>query len=422
MEPRTRKATNCIHLLFERHFRIACKFRPRTLGICTNREQKGVQISHYNIISNVLQRATFEAPWREKNNNGASEVVIGFLPFSHIYGLVLICHTSTYRGDQVIVLPKFDLTHFLKSIERFKIEELFVVPPVVVQMTNNLELLKTFDLSSVKFLYTGAAPLGKESVAKLRTAYNNWNVCQAYGLTESATVVSSTSRVDLWPGSSGSLLPGAEIRIMSTDGTEIDSYDTPGEILVKAPSVVIGYLGNAKATEEAFFEDSNGRWLKTGDEGEVRVCPETGNEHIWIVDRIKELIKVNVRTHMKFDGRHSTNITKGNQVAPAELEAHLLSHPYVADAAVISIPHESSGEAPKAYIVKSKNIVSGEKDDEIIQSILDDVKVHKTKYKWIREVEFIDIIPKSPSGKILRRMLRDADRSRRKLERVQARL
>ena len=194
---------------------------------------------------------------------------------------------------------------------------------------------------------------------------------------------------------------------MSTDGTEIDSYDTPGEILVKAPSVVIGYLGNAKATEEAFFEDSNGRWLKTGDEGEVRVCPETGNEHIWIVDRIKELIKVNVRTHMKFDGRHSTNITKGNQVAPAELEAHLLSHPYVADAAVISIPHESSGEAPKAYIVKSKNIVSGEKDDEI---------------KWIREVEFIDIIPKSPSGKILRRMLRDADRSRRKLERVQARL
>ena len=289
-------------------------------------------------------------------------------------------------------------------------------------MTNNLELLRNFDLSSVKFLYTGAAPLGKESVAKLRTAYNNWNVCQAYGLTESATVVSSTSRGDLWAGSSGSLLPGAEIRIMSTDGTEIDSYDTPGEIWVKAPSVVIGYLGNAKATDEAFFEDSNGRWLKTGDEGEVRLCPETGNEHIWIVDRIKELIKVNVRAHMRFTECQSTNITKGNQVAPAELEAHLLSHPYVADAAVISIPHESSGEAPKAYIVKSKSIVSGEKDDEIMQSILEDVKAHKTKYKWIREIEFIDIIPKSPSGKILRRMLRDADRSRRKQESAQARL
>ncbi|KAH7395527.1 4-coumarate-CoA ligase, variant, partial [Cadophora sp. MPI-SDFR-AT-0126] len=382
--------------------------KRQTAFICyssgTSGLPKGVQISHYNIIANVLQRATYEAPWRKKHNNGAPEVVIGFLPFSHIYGLVLICHTSTYRGDQVLVLPKFDLTQFLRSIERFKIQELFVVPPVVVQMTNNLDLLKKYDLSSVNFLYTGAAPLGKESVAKLRTAYNDWNVCQAYGLTESATVVSSTSRGDLWPGSSGSLLPGAEVRIMSSDGKEIDSYDTPGEIWVKAPSVVIGYLGNTRATDEAFLEDSNGRWLKTGDEGEVRVCPQSGNEHIWIVDRIKELIKVN-----------------GNQVAPAELEAHLLSHPYVADAAVISIPHDSSGEAPKAFIVKSKNITPGATDKEVMRSILDDVKAQKAKYKWIHEVEFIDVIPKSPSGKILRRMLRDLDRSR-KQETVQARL
>lgn len=259
-----------------------------------NRDQKGVKISHYNVISNVLQRATYEAPWRKKYGGDATEVVIGFLPFSHIYGLVLICHTSTYRGDQVIVLPKFDLTHFLKSIERFGIQELFVVPPVVVQITNNLDVLKSYNLSTVKFLYTGAAPLGRESVGKLKLVYPDWEVCQAYGLTESATVVSSTSRKDLWPGSSGSLLPGANIKIMSASGKEVKSYNTPGEIWIKAPSVVIGYLGNTKATDETFLEDTSGRWLKTGDEGEVRLHPESGNEHLWIVDRIKEMIKVNV--------------------------------------------------------------------------------------------------------------------------------
>jgi acyl-CoA synthetase (AMP-forming)/AMP-acid ligase II len=255
-----------------------------------------VEISHFNIISNILQRTTFEAPWRKQNTNDATEVVMGFLPFSHIYGLVLICHTSTYRGDQVIVLPKFDLANFLQSIERFKIYELFVVPPIVVLMTNNLEVLRKYDLSSVKFLYTGAAPLGKESVMAMQSLYPDWQVCQAYGLTESATVVSSTTRADKWHGSSGSLLPGAEVRIVSADGNDIEEYDTPGELWVKAPSVVIGYLDNEKATKETFSEDRNGRWLKTGDEGEIRVCPASGNEHVWIVDRIKELIKVNVRT------------------------------------------------------------------------------------------------------------------------------
>ena len=170
-----------------------------------------------------------------------------------------------------------------------------MVPPIVVIMTNNLDVLKKYDLSSVRFLYTGAAPLGRECVEELQSVYPSWNVCQAYGLTESATVVSSMSRSDIWPGSSGSLLPGAEVRIVSADGRDIDTYESPGEIWVKAPSVVLGYLGNQRATNETFIEDVSGRWLKTGDEGEIRVCPASGNEHVWIVDRIKELIKVNVR-------------------------------------------------------------------------------------------------------------------------------
>jgi acyl-CoA synthetase (AMP-forming)/AMP-acid ligase II len=225
---------------------------------------------------------------------------MGCLPFSHIYGLVLICHTSTYRGDLVVVLPKFELANFLGCIEKYRISELFVVPPIVVIMANALEILKDYDLSSVRFLFSGAAPLGSEIVQTLRSVYKNWNVCQAYGLTESATVVTSTSRSDICTGSSGSLLPGAEIRIISTEGKDIVAYDTPGEIWVKAPSVVIGYLNNPKETDETFIEDVSGRWLKTGDEGEVRICPSSGNEHIWIVDRIKELIKVNVSPSSSF--------------------------------------------------------------------------------------------------------------------------
>lgn len=219
---------------------------------------------------------------------------MGCLPFSHIYGLVLICHTSTYRGDQVIVLPKFDFLKFLNCIERYRIFELFVVPPIVVIMSNSLEVLKKFNLSSVRTLYSGAAPLGKETVEILKAEYPDWNICQAYGLTESTTVVTSTSRSDIWPGSSGSLLPGAEVKIVSSDGEEVVAHNTPGEIWVKAPSVVIGYLNNEQSNKKTFIEDVSGRWLKTGDEGEVRICPDSGNEHIWIVDRIKELIKVNV--------------------------------------------------------------------------------------------------------------------------------
>lgn len=264
--------------------------------------KKGVLISHYNIISNVLQRAVYEKPWREKHTNNATEVVMGFLPFSHIYGLVLICHTSTYRGDQVIVLPKFELTNFLRCIEKYRIFEIFVVPPIVVIMANALDQLKKYDLSSVRFLYSGAAPLGKEVIELLRSVYKDWNVCQAYGLTESATVVTSSARSDIWLGSSGSLIPGAEVRIVSVDGKEIETYDTPGEVWIKAPSVVLGYLDNVKSTEETFVEDASGRWLKSGDEGEIRVCPDSGNEHLWIVDRIKELIKVNVSTpHSNFE-------------------------------------------------------------------------------------------------------------------------
>lgn len=197
------------------------------------------------------------------------------------------------------------------------------------------------------------------------------------------------------------------------DGKEVTTYDTPGELLVRSPSVVLGYHGNEEATRETFKDG----WMHTGDEALIRLSPK-GNEHVFIVDRIKELIKVKVCISFLngfFPPKAVTDLQyQGLQVAPAELEAHLLTHPAVADCAVISVPDEAAGEVPKAIVVKS--VSAGPDDEATVESIKKHVQDHKARHKWLKGgVEFIDIIPKSPSGKILRRLLRDKEReSRRK--------
>lgn len=187
------------------------------------------------------------------------------------------------------------------------------------------------------------------------------------------------------------------MRLVSAEGNEITDYDQPGELLVKSPAVVLGYLNNDKANRETFVWDGQGsRWMRTGDEAVIRKAP-SGTEHVFIVDRIKELIKV-----------------KGLQVAPAELEAHLLTSPLVADCAVIPVPDDQAGEVPKAFVVKSPNV--GNKSDWLLKKeIQKHVEQHKSRHKWLKGgVEFIDAVPKSPSGKILRRLLRDKERENRR--------
>jgi acyl-CoA synthetase (AMP-forming)/AMP-acid ligase II len=254
---------------------------------------KGVMISHRNVIANTLQIATYDSLERAKLGPDYLEVALGLLPQSHIYGLIVICQVSVYRGDQVIVLPKFDIAQYLTSIARFKINTLYIVPPIIIAMVKNQETLKKFDLSSVKAIFTGAAPLGKETAQELAGQYPSWKVRQGYGLTETCTVVCSSSPADIWFGSSGSLIPGYEVKLMSAEGNEITGYDQPGELWTKSPSVVLGYLKNEKATKETFVDEPEGRFMRTGDEAVFRVSPN-GNEHVWIVDRIKELIKVKV--------------------------------------------------------------------------------------------------------------------------------
>ncbi|KAL6364170.1 hypothetical protein LRP88_02086 [Fusarium phalaenopsidis] len=285
---------------------------------------KAVMISHANVIANVLQHATYDSVGRARKGV-ETQAVSGFLPFSHIYGLVIACHTSTWRGDQVIVLPKFELKAFLESIQRFKIRQLLLVsygsikpssllisqvPPIIIRMLQLKDTCAKYDLSSVKFLYSGAAPLAEETMQELKSIYPGWTVGQAYGqfdgdislkvtdlrtqgMTETATVVSSPSEHDIFMKASGSLLPGTKAKIVDTAGNEITSYDCSGELLVQAPSVVLGYLNNEKATAETFVFDTDGRWIRTGDEALFTLAP-SGNEQLVIVDRIKELIKVKV--------------------------------------------------------------------------------------------------------------------------------
>ncbi|KAM5347390.1 hypothetical protein ACJ41O_010395 [Fusarium nematophilum] len=248
-----------------------------------------------------------------------------------------------------------------------------------------------YDLSSIRILYTGAAPLGPETVAETSKTYPTWRITQGYGLTEAA-VVSFTDALDIDVGSSGSLIPGMRCKIIAVDGKEITEYGKSGELLIQGPSVMLGYLNNDKANADSFLWDESGRWLKTGDEVMMRQAA-SGNDHLVVVDRIKELIKV-----------------KGHQVAPAELETHLLTHPAVSDCAVVPVQDAYAGEVPKAYVVKAKE-AKRRPESDVIRDIARHVEEHKAKHKWLKGgIKFVDIIPKSPSGKILRRLLRDQER------------
>lgn len=243
---------------------------------------------------------------------------------------------------------------------------------------------------------TGAAPLGAETHEDVERSFPGLKIGQAYGMTETATLVIGSGINDIMVGTSGSLIPSARAKLLDEEGNEITECDRRGELLIQSPSVTLGYLNNERATTEAFVHDEDGRWMRTGDVAVALKAP-SGHIHFAIVDRLKELIKV-----------------KGNQVAPAELEAHLLTHPAVADCTVIPVPDEDAGEVPKAFVVKDKSH-AGKPDEEVARAIAKHVEEHKARYKWLKGgIEFIAEIPKSPSGKILRRMLRDKEKEARR--------
>lgn len=296
-----------------------------------------------------------------------------------------------------------------------------------------------YDLSNVRLIMSGAAPLGSETIADIRKVWPKWKVGQGYGkvsvhrrfedrrnlrweadlysslgLTESSPGVCTTSENDLLPGSSGCILPDTRCKLIDMAGNEITELEKPGELWVQSPSVFLGYLNDAKATAETITWDTDGRWLRTGDEVLVRKSP-LGNEHLVVVDRIKELIKTKVWVLFLAIQDHAGSLTiwQGFQVSPAEIEDLLLIHPFVADCAVIPVPDSYDGEVPKAFVVKEEAHASAD-NAEVAAAICKYVKEHKARYKWLKGgVEFVSRIPKSASGKTLRRLLRDQEKNKR---------
>jgi acyl-CoA synthetase (AMP-forming)/AMP-acid ligase II len=331
---------------------------------------KGVMLTHRNLVANLCQGTpTLLADEGER--------LIAVLPFFHIYGLVVLMASALSRGSTLVTMPRFDLEEFLRLLQDQRITRAYVAPPIVLALAKH-PMVDKYDLSALKSVFSGAAPLDA-SLERACTGRLGCDVIQGWGLTETSPVVTTNYNTPQGPrpGSVGVPLPNTELRVVDpATGADVSRGET-GELLVRGPQVMKGYLNQPEAT--AAMLDPDG-WLHTGDLGTV-------DEHgyVFIVDRVKELIKY-----------------KGLQVAPAELEAVLLSHPEVADAAVVRFPDEQAGEVPKAFVV-ARNPVDPE---ELMAFVAERVAPHKK----VRRVEFVDEIPKAASGKILRRLLMDRDR------------
>jgi acyl-CoA synthetase (AMP-forming)/AMP-acid ligase II len=329
---------------------------------------KGVMLTHHNLVSNIFQCADIEE-LRE------DDVVIAVLPFFHIYGLSVLLNMMLHHGCTLVTLPRFEMEDFLRVLQDHKVSRAYLVPPIVLGLANHPAVDK-FDLRSLRCINSGAAPLG----ATVQQALEKRLRCivkQGYGLTETSPVthMSPDDRVRL--GASGLPIRNTECRIVDPVSQADLAAGERGELWVRGPQVMKGYLNNPSATRATITADG---WLKTGD-----IAYVDADGFLFVVDRLKELIKY-----------------KGLQVAPAELEALLLTHPAVADAAVIGSPDAEAGEVPKALVV-----LKGEATPEALMAF---VAERVAPHKKIRKLEIVEQIPKSPSGKILRRLLVERER------------
>jgi len=302
------------------------------------------------------------------------DAFVAVLPFFHIYGMQVLMNTGLSIGATIVTMPRFDLAQFLQLHQDHRITRTFVAPPIVVALAKH-PAVEDYDLSSVRQVFSGAAPLSAE-LAEEAGRRLGCEVVQGYGMTELSPVSHMTPAGGYKPGSVGVTVPNTETRIVDPLTGEDLGVDSDGEVWVRGPQVMQGYLNNPEATAATIDDDG---WLHTGDIGHI-----DADGHLYVVDRLKELIKY-----------------KGFQVAPAELEGILLTHPALADAAVVGLPDEEAGEVPVGYVVLKPDQSASPAD------IREFVAGQVASYKQLRNVVIIDAVPKSPSGKILRRVLKD---------------
>jgi acyl-CoA synthetase (AMP-forming)/AMP-acid ligase II len=350
---------------------VALPYSSGTTGL-----PKGVMLTHRNLVANLCQCQGMEN-WE---CFGENDLVFAALPFFHIYGMVVIMMLGLANGSTIVSMPRFDFAEFLQTVQKYKLTVLPLVPPIVLGMVKS-PAVDQFDLSSVRLVFSGAAPLG-EDLARALSKKLGCPVTQGYGMTEASPVthLSPMKNVTLKPGSAGRVVPNTEVKIVEpVTGEPVGAANKEGELLIRGPQIMKGYLGRPQDTAASIDREG---WYHTGDVGYV-----DDEGWFYIVDRTKELIKY-----------------KGLQVAPAELEALLLTHPAILDAAVVRRPDEEAGEIPKAFIVLKPDAASKATPAEAIMAwVAERVAPHKR----IRRIEFIEQVPKSASGKILRRMLVD---------------
>ncbi|KAG4433433.1 hypothetical protein IFR05_011079 [Cadophora sp. M221] len=338
---------------------------------------KAVMISHQNIIAQCLQLIPTTSP--------DHKTVLGLLPFYHITGVVKMLVLPFVIGAEVVILPQFTMRGLLSTIEHYQIAEVQVVPPIIIRLVND-PIVKDYDLSCIKRFASGAAPISEEVLQLLEKKFPGRGFKQGYGMTESTGCI-TTHPLDKhafkYARTGGTLVANTVVKVVDNNG-ELVGVGDQGEILAKGPQIFPGYLNNPVATMSTFDNES---FLRTGDIGSINAegC-------IVIHDRIKEMIKV-----------------KGVQVAPAELEDLLLGHEMVEDCAVIGVPDDYAGERPFGFVVlrHANGKDDGKEMGRVGELLMEYVKAKKGRGKWLVGVEFVESIPKSASGKILRRVLRE---------------
>jgi acyl-CoA synthetase (AMP-forming)/AMP-acid ligase II len=331
---------------------------------------KGVMLSHQNLTANIRQTIAL-------GMTGENGVMLDFLPFYHIYGMMVLLNCGLAVGATQVVLPRFDPEAAMGLIQQHKISDLYVVPPALLAFVNQPKL-DEYDLSSVRFIMSGAAPLPPE-IQRQAAARMKCTVMQGYGMTEASPITNCNPLTTPRDGTVGPPVADTLEKVVSLEDDRVLPAGEVGELLVSGPQVMQGYWNRPDATAETLTPDG---WLRTGD---IVVADPDG--YIRIHDRKKEMIKY-----------------KGYQIAPAELEAILMEHPAVRDAAVIPKYDDEAGEVPKAFIVPR------DPADVDTNAVLAFVAEQVAPYKKIRHIEIVDAIPKNPSGKILRRQLIDQER------------
>ncbi|BAT91429.1 hypothetical protein LR48_Vigan05g228200 [Vigna angularis] len=351
---------------------VALPYSSGTTGL-----PKGVMLTHKGLVTSIAQQVDGENPNLYYHPD---DTILCVLPLFHIYSLnsVLLCGLRSKAA--ILLMPKFDINALLALIYKHRITVAPVVPPIVLAVAKSPDLAN-YDLSSIRLFKSGGAPLGKELEDTVRAKFPNARLGQGYGMTEAGPVLTMSLAFAKEPmhvkaGACGTVVRNAEMKIVDPETAQSLSRNQSGEICIRGDQIMKGYLNDKEATERTIDKDG---WLHTGDIGYI-----DDDDELFIVDRLKELIKY-----------------KGFQVAPAELEALLLTHPNISDAAVVPMKDEAAGEVPVAFVVRSNSSIDTTQDE-----IKNFISKQVVFYKRINTVFFVDAIPKSPSGKILRKDLR----------------